>query len=164
MQAILVEPGTGADAPVWRGPLSGEKSEAAITMSAYAFDTLVSTCCFYVTIVLMPHISSALVCPSLTLSDPGNAMQWPREGALAARMQLQAQEQADRAAQAAVAAQAAAQLRGRPPSARLAQRGPSAGAEAYAEQSYTAPVKEEPGDVKAVPGRDHFEQPPVGPR
>ena len=42
MQAVLVEPATGADAPVWRGPLSGEKSEAAITMSAYAFDTLVS--------------------------------------------------------------------------------------------------------------------------
>ena len=41
LQAILVEPATGANAPVWRGPLSGEKSEAAITMSAYAFDTLV---------------------------------------------------------------------------------------------------------------------------
>ena len=42
MQAILMEPRTGADAPVWRGPLSGEKTEAALTMSAYAFDTLVS--------------------------------------------------------------------------------------------------------------------------
>ena len=41
MQAILVEPPTGSEAPVWRGPLSGDKSEAAITMDAYAFDSIV---------------------------------------------------------------------------------------------------------------------------
>lgn len=43
VQAILVEPSTGSEAPVWRGPLSGDKSEAAITMDAYAFDSIVRT-------------------------------------------------------------------------------------------------------------------------
>ena len=43
MQAILVEPPTGSEAPVWRGPLNGDKSEAAITMDAYAFDSIVRT-------------------------------------------------------------------------------------------------------------------------
>ena len=43
MQAILVEPPTGSEAPVWRGPLTGDKSEAAITMDAYAFDSIVRT-------------------------------------------------------------------------------------------------------------------------
>ena len=43
MQAILVEPPSGSEAPVWRGPLPGDKSEAAITMDAYAFDSIVST-------------------------------------------------------------------------------------------------------------------------
>ena len=42
MQAILVEPPTGSEAPVWRGPLNTDKTEAALTMDAYAFDTLVS--------------------------------------------------------------------------------------------------------------------------
>lgn len=41
MQAILVEPKSGGDAPVWKGPLSRDKSEAAVTMDAYAFDSVV---------------------------------------------------------------------------------------------------------------------------
>ena len=43
VQAILVEPPNGSEALVWRGPLSGDKSEAAITMDAYAFDSIVRT-------------------------------------------------------------------------------------------------------------------------
>ena len=100
--------------------------------------------------------------PCWTATDGRRAVQWPREGALAARMQLQAQEQADRAAQAAAAAQAAVQLRGRPPSARLAQRGPSTGAEAPAERSSVALVKEEPAVQQTVPSRGHIEQLSLG--
>ena len=43
MQAILIEPPDGSDALVWRGPLTGDKSEAAITMDAYTFDSIVRT-------------------------------------------------------------------------------------------------------------------------
>lgn len=78
------------------------------------------------------------------------AVQWPREGALAARMQLQARAQAEREAAAAAAArqqEEAAQQRARPPSARLAQRPPAPRAEADAEPVKEA-IKEEPTFVE----------------
>ena len=78
-------------------------------------------------------------------------MQWPREGALAARSQLQAQAQAERAAEAAAAAAAAAQQQGeaaqeraRPPSARLAQRATAADADPM------TPVKADPAQAQSV--------------
>ena len=77
------------------------------------------------------------------------AVQWPREGALAARMQLQAQAQADREAAAAAAArqqEEGAQQRTRPPSARLAQRPPAPKAEEDAEPVEEA-IKEEPAFI-----------------
>ncbi len=43
MQPILLEPRTGSDPPVWRGPLSGDDTEALIEMDAYTFDSLVSS-------------------------------------------------------------------------------------------------------------------------
>ena len=94
-------------------------------------------------------------------------MQWPREGALAARAQLQVQDQAERAAHTAAAAQAAArqlqevaQLRVRPPSARLARHGLSANLEAPAMSEDLGPiledavlVKQESAMMEPVPGR-----------
>ena len=78
-------------------------------------------------------------------------MQWPREGALAARSQLQAQAQAERAAEAAAMAAAAAQQqaeaaqeRARPPSARLAQRATAADADTM------TPVKADPAQAQSV--------------
>ena len=80
-----------------------------------------------------------------------HAVQWPREGALAARSQLQAQAQADRAAEAAAAAAAAAQQqaeaaqeRARPLSARLAQRASAADADTM------APMKVDPAHAQSV--------------
>ena len=102
-------------------------------------------------------------------------MQWPREGALAARAQLQVQEQAERAAHTAAAAQAAArqleeaaQLRGRPPSARLAWHSLSANLEAPAMSEDTGPIKEDTALVKEesammepVPSRSQSKQLPA---
>ena len=84
-------------------------------------------------------------------ADLLHAVQWPREGALAARSQLQAQAQAERAAEAAAAAAAAAQQqaeaaqeRARPPSARLAQRATAADADVM------APVKADPAQAQSL--------------
>lgn len=91
-------------------------------------------------------------------------MQWPREGALAARMQLQAQAQAEKAAKAAAwqaqeAAQQppeAAQQHARTPSARLAQRPPT-----EPKEDSPAPLKEESASVEQMDIENETVQPPT---